>query len=402
MVEQEPLAAPVDDLAQQGGRRAFVRRVSGSMAALSALGTTAAGQSQMSGAATVERQSTQPVWQGPPRLAFAVIGLNHGHINGMTDAVMRGGGELTWVYAKEPALIKEFQQRHPKVKVARTEAEVLDDANVKVVLSASIPDERAPLGIRVMKAGKDFIADKPGITSLEQLADVRKVQAETRRIYSIVYSERFENRATVKAGELVKAGAIGTVLQTLGTGPHRASFKSRPEWFFDAARYGGILVDIASHQADQFLYFTGSTKAEVVAAQAGNVHTPQHPKFQDFGDMMVRGNGGSGYIRVDWFTPDGLPTWGDGRLTILGTDGFIEIRKNVDITGRPGGSHLFLSDQKQTVYVDTSKVELTYGKQIVSDVLDRTETAMPQAHCFLAMELVLEAQRRAQAPILKG
>jgi predicted dehydrogenase len=382
-------------------RRAFVRRVSWSMAALSLGGSSAAAQ-QMSGAATVERQVAQPKWQGPPRLKFGVIGLNHGHITGMTEAVIRGGGEPAWVYAKEPALVKQFQERFPNAKLARSEAEVLDDAAVKVVLSASIPDERAPLGIRVMKAGKDFIADKPGITSLEQLAAVKRVQAETGRIYSIVYSERFENRATVKAGELVKAGAIGKVVQTIGLGPHRAGFKGRPEWFFDVARYGGILVDIASHQADQFLFFTGSTRAEVVASQAGNVHTPQHPKFQDFGDMMLRGDGGTGYIRVDWFTPDGLPTWGDGRLTILGTDGFIEIRKNVDIAGRPGSSHLFLSDQKQTTYVDTTNVELTYGRQIVSDVLDRTDTAMSQAHCFLAMQLVLEAQQRAQSPLINS
>ncbi|MGV3515860.1 Gfo/Idh/MocA family protein [Luteitalea sp.] len=380
-------------------RRTFVQSVTGSLAALSLSPLPAAAQ-QMSGAATVEAQVTQPKWEGPPRLKFGVIGLNHGHITGMTDAVMRGGGELAWVYAKEPALLEQFRQKYPAAKVARSEAEILDDASVKVVLSASIPAERAPLGIRVMRAGKDFIADKPGITSLAQLAEVRKVQAETRRIYSIVYSERFENRATVRAGELVKAGAIGTVLQTIGLGPHRPSYKTRPEWFFDVANYGGILTDIASHQADQFLFFTGSTKAEVVAAQAGNVHTPAYPKFQDFGDMMLRGNGGSGYVRVDWFTPDGLPTWGDGRLTILGTEGFIEIRKNVDIVGRPGGSHLFLSDQKTTRYIDTSKVELTYGRQVVSDILDRTETAMTQAHCFLAMQLVLEAQAKAQAPKL--
>ena len=381
-------------------RRAFVRGVSGSVAAMS-LAPLHAGAQQMSGAATVEAQVAQPKWEGPPRLKFGVIGLNHGHITGMTDAIMRGGGELAWVYAKEPALLKQYQEKYPTVKVARSEAEILDDAAVKVVLSAAIPVERAPLGVRVMRAGKDFIADKPGITSLAQLAEVRKVQAETKRIYSIVYSERFENRATVKAGELVKAGAIGKVLQTIGLGPHRAGFKSRPEWFFDIATYGGVLTDIASHQADQFLFFTGSTKAEVVASQAGNVHTPQYPKFQDFGDMLLRGDGGTGYVRVDWFTPAGLPTWGDGRLTILGTDGFIEIRKNVDIAGRPGGNHLFLSDQKETKYVDTSKVELTYGRQVVSDVLDRTETAMTQAHCFLAMQLVLEAQERAQPPALK-
>ena len=383
-------------------RRTFVRRVSGSVAALSLAGDATLGAQQMSGASTVEKQVTQKAWQGPPRLKFAVIGLNHGHITGMTDAVMRGGGELAWVYAREPALLKQYTEKYPMAKVARSEAEILDDPAVKVVLSASIPTDRAPLGIRVMQAGKDFIADKPGITSLGQLAEVRKVQAETKRIYSIVYSERFENRATVKAGELVKAGAIGKVVQTIGLGPHRAGFGGRPEWFFDVANYGGILVDIASHQADQFLYFTGSTKADVVASQAGNVHTPKHPAFQDFGDMMLRGDGGTGYIRVDWFTPDGLPTWGDGRLTILGTDGFIEIRKNVDIAGRPGGSHLFLSDAKSTQYIDTTDVELPYGRQIVSDVLDRTETAMSQAHCFLAMQLVLEAQAKAQPPVMKG
>lgn len=386
-------------------RRTFVQSVTGSVAAMSWLPAMASADQQqpgMAGAATVERQVAQPKWEGPPRLKFGVIGVNHGHIMGMSDAVIRGGGELAWVYAKEPELVKQFTARYPSVKVARTEAEVLDDSAVKLVLSAAIPDERGPIGIRVMKAGKDYIADKPGITSLAQLAEVRKVQAETKRIYSIAYSERFENRATVKAGELVKAGAIGKVLQTIGTGPHRAGYKGRPEWFFDVARYGGILVDIASHQADQFLYFTGSTKAEVVASQAGNVHTPQYPKFQDFGDMMLRGNGGTGYVRVDWFTPDGLPTWGDGRLVVLGTEGFIEIRKNVDIVGRPGPSHLFLSDQKETKYIDTMNVELPYGRQIVSDVLDRTDTAMPQDHCFLAMQLVLEAQAKAQSPVMKG
>jgi len=201
----------------------------------------------------------------------------------------------------------------------------------------------------------------------------------------------------VREGELVKAGAIGRVVQTIGLGPHRINIPSRQEWFFHKARYGGILCDIASHQADQFLFFTGSTTAEVVASQAGNVHSRQYPEFEDFGDMMVRGNGGTGYIRVDWFTPDGLPTWGDGRLTVLGTDGFIEVRKNVDIAGRPGGSHLFLSDNDSTRYIETRDVELPYGRQIVDDIVNRTDTAMTQAHCLLATELVLRAQQNAQA-----
>jgi predicted dehydrogenase len=211
-----------------------------------------------------------------------------------------------------------------------------------------------------------------------------------------MYSERLENRATVRAAELVRAGAIGRVVQTVGLGPHRMNVKQRPAWFFERARYGGILCDIASHQADQFLFFTGSKRAEVAFAQIGNLHHPEYPEFEDFGDLVLRGDGGTGYIRVDWFTPDGLSTWGDGRLTILGTEGFIEVRKNVDIAGRPGESHLFLVDHKETRYIDCSEQKLPYGEQLVDDVLNRTETAMSQEHCFLAMELVLSAQKNAQ------
>jgi predicted dehydrogenase len=376
-------------------RRTFIRNMSSTAAAISVLPAAGPAAAElMSGADTVEQQA--PVTRTTPgRIKFSVIGLNHGHINSMTTAITRGGGDLTLVYAREPQLVAQFTKQFPMAKVARNEREVLEDPSTQAVLSAAIPDERAPLGIRVMRAGKDYIADKPGLTTLDQLAEVRRVQAETKRIYSIVYSERFENRATVRAGDLVKAGAIGRVVQTIGLGPHRMNIPSRPPWFFDKARYGGILCDIASHQADQFLYFTNSTQAEVVASQVGNVHYPQYPAFEDFGDMLVRGSGGTGYIRVDWFTPDGLPTWGDGRLTILGTDGFIEIRKNVDIAGRPGGSHLFLSDQKETRYIDTREQDLPYGRQIVDDIVNRTDTAMTQAHCFLATELVLKAQANA-------
>ncbi|HVR72248.1 MAG TPA: Gfo/Idh/MocA family oxidoreductase [Vicinamibacteria bacterium] len=342
------------------------------------------------------RVSAQPPGAPAPRIRFASVGLNHGHIYGQTEAVIRGGGELAWVYAKEPDLVAAFTKRFPQAKLARNEQEILDDASIKLVVSASIPDERAPLGLRVMRHGKDFMVDKPGITTLEQLAEVRRVQAETRRIYSILYSERLENRATERAGELVRKGAIGKVLQTVGLGPHRLNAKSRPAWFFERERYGGILCDIGSHQFDQFLFFTGSTRAEIAASQVGNLNHPRYPGLEDFGDVLLRGDGGSGYIRVDWFTPDGLPTWGDGRLTVLGTEGFIEVRKNVDIGGRAGGNHLFLVDGKETRYVDVTGQRLTYGERLVDDVLNRTETAMPQEHCFLATELALRAQKDAR------
>ena len=383
--------------ARRPRRRDFLKDLSGAALVLPALGADAFLPAQAGRRIRVEaaRSQARPAG-GAPKIRFAVIGLNHGHINGQTTAVLGGGGELVSVYAKEPDLLAAFVKRFPQAKPARSENEILEDASIQLVVSASIPNERAPLGIRAMQHGKDFMADKPGITTLEQLEDVRRVQAQTKRIYSIMYGERLEHRATVRAGELVRAGAIGRVVQTIGLGPHRTNPRTRPAWFFERERYGGILCDIGSHQADQFLYFTGSTQADVVAAQVGNVHHPQYPGFEDFGDAMVRGNGGPGYLRVDWFTPDGLATWGDGRLTILGTDGFIEIRKNIDIGGRPEGNHLFLVDRKETRYVDCKDVDTPYGSQLVADVVNRTETAMPQQHCFLATELVLKAQKQAQ------
>ena len=336
-----------------------------------------------------------------PRIRFGVIGLNHGHINSQTSLVLKAGGELAWVYAKEPDLLADFQKRFPQAKVARSAKEVLEDKSLHLIVTAAIMNERAALAIEAMRHGKDVMSDKPGMTTLAQLAEVRRVQQQTHRIFSIMFGERFENAATTKAGELVKAGAIGKVIQTVGLGPHRTSLPTRPDWFFVKEKYGGILCDIAAHQYDQFLYFTGSTKAEVVASQVGNFHHPQHPGLEDFGDVMMRGNGGMGYARIDWLTPDGLPTWGDTRLTVLGTEGYIEVRKNVDIAGRPGASHLFLVDKKGVQYVESKDTPLRYGEMLVDDIINRTETVMPQAHCFLAMELALQAEAKATRVVLE-
>ena len=331
-----------------------------------------------------------------PGIKFSVININHSHIYGMVDAVTRGGGQLVSFYAKEPDLVSAFAKKYPQAKPARNQKEILEDNSIQLILSSGIPVERAPLGIEVMQHGKDYLVDKPGITTLEQLEAVRRVQKETKRMYTIMYSERLENRATVKAGELVKAGIIGNVIQTIGMGPHRMNPGSRPEWFFDKKYFGGIITDIGSHQFDQFLFFTGSTKADIVCAQVGNVHYPQYPQFEDFGDAMVKGDQGTGYVRVDWFTPGGLKSWGDARLTILGTEGYIEIRKNIDIGGRDGGNHLFLVNQKETRYIDCNKDPLPFGKLFVNDIINRTEMAMSQEHCFLATELALKAQKSAQ------
>ena len=383
----------------RGRRREFLKS-SLVRAGMAALGTTASGRALAAAdAAPAEPRAAAkpaPVEPRPARIRFAVIGINHPHVYRQVDAVVRGGGALVSFFAKEPDLAEAFLKKYPQAKPARSPQEILEAKDIQLVASAGIPNERAPLGIEAMRHGKDFLSDKPGMTTLQQLASVRRVQAETKRIYSIMYSERHENRATVKAGELVKAGAIGKVIQTIGVGPHKMNPKTRPAWFFEKERYGGILCDVGSHQFDQFLFFTGSTRAEIVASQVGNVSHPEYPGVEDFGDVMLRGDGGSGYIRVDWFTPAGLSTWGDARLTILGSDGYIEVRKNIDLAGRPGGDHLLLVDQKGARYFDCKDEPLPYGERLVDDILNRTETAMPQQHCFLATELALRAQKSAR------
>jgi predicted dehydrogenase len=360
----------------------------------------AASAPPLSGAGTVDEANTsRPEITPTHHVRFSAIGLDHAHIYGMTRAIQRGGGELVSFHSKDPAQVAAYRKEFGDVKLASSEDEILDDKSVQLVLGAPIPDLRAPLGIRVMRAGKDYLGDKPAITSLEQLAEVRKAIRETGRKFAIMYSERFEVRSAVYAGELVQQGAIGKVIQTVNLAPHRVSAPTRPEWFWDKARYGGILTDIGSHQADQFLYYTGSTQAHVVAAQTGNLAWPKYPKFEDFGDMIATGNGGTGYIRVDWFTPDGLDTWGDGRLFILGTEGYIELRKYTNVAVAKGGNHLFIVDRKQARYIDCNKVPLPFGPQFVRDVVERTDLAQDQEQCLLATQLVLEAQKMATRPV---
>jgi predicted dehydrogenase len=332
--------------------------------------------------------STHPV-------RFGVIGLDHPHVIGMALSLKAAGAELAAVLPQRGALADGFLKLFPDAPRVGGADEILGDPSIELVASAGIPDERAPLGIRVMRAGKDYLVDKPGFTTLEQLDEARAVQRETGRICSVYYSERHENRATVRAGELVESGAIGRVLQTIGLGPHRLNAAQRPGWFFEREHYGGILTDLASHQAEQFLFFTGATEARVVHSRVANHAHPEYPGLEDFGEMLLEGGGATGYVRVDWFTPDGLPTWGDVRLTLLGTDGTLEVRKQVDLAGRPEGDHLFLVDGKGVHYEDCRAVPLPFAPRLLADVCERTETAMPQAHCFLASELALRAEAEA-------
>lgn len=329
-------------------------------------------------------------------LTLGVIGIDHRHIFGQLEHMQaRGCNCKGWYTEGEPLPMAGFLKRFPDIPRVSNAQTLFDDPEIDMILIAAIPSQRAELAIKAMRAGKDVMTDKPGCTTLDQLADLRACVAETGRIWSIDFSERFEVPAVTRAAELVAEGAIGTVVQTVGLGPHRLNLDTRPDWFFDADAYGGILTDIASHQVDQFLYLTGSNDAEIVSSTIANFANPKTPGLQDFGEILLRSDRASGYIRVDWYTPDALPTWGDGRLTILGTEGYIELRKYVDVAGRDGTDHLILVNGDRCEHIDASDAPLPYFDRVIDDVRTRGETAMPQAHCFKVMELALKAQASA-------
>jgi predicted dehydrogenase len=395
------------------GRRDFLRQAGlGSVALMAGLPESALALGREPGRLMETALRAPVVTEEPPAhpIKFAVCGMSHDHIYGMIGAIQRGGGELVAAWGGEPDKLAGFTKRFPDVRIVKTQDEILNHPSVQLVLSSQIANERAPLGVRVMQHGKDYLSDKPGATTLEQLAEVRKTIAATKQIYAILYSERLEVKAAVYAGVLIQQGAIGKVIQTINIAPHQiiqgrgdaGGGSARPDWFWNPDQYGGILCDIGSHQIDQFLFYTGSKQAEIVTSQTANVRHPDRPRFQDFGDMVLRGDRGLGYVRLDWFTPDGLGTWGDGRLFILGTNGYIEIRKYIDVAVGHQGNNLFLVDGKQARYVDCNNMPLPFGPQFVADVVNRTHVAQDQVECLLAAELAIKAQRNATTVTLSG
>lgn len=340
-----------------------------------------------------------PVVQ-PGEFVFAAAHLDHGHIFGQCNGLLEAGAQLKWVYDPDPKKVEGFVGKFPQAKPATSLEQILEDPEVKLVAAAAIPNERGPIGCRVLRAGKDYFSDKTPFTTLDQLEEARRTVAETGQKYMVYYSERLHVESAMFAGELIGQGAIGRVLQVVGFGPHRIGDpKGRPDWFYDKEQYGGILCDIGSHQCEQFLYYTGAQDATVASARVENFAHPDYPELEDFGEAnLVGDNGSSFYYRVDWFTPKGLSTWGDGRTIILGTDGYIELRKYANIAADGASDLLFLVNHEgEKRYDCKGQVGYRFFGELILDCLNRTEIAMTQAHAFKAAELCLHCQLKADA-----
>lgn len=326
-----------------------------------------------------------------------VIGLDHGHIFGMCNGLSEAGADIALVYDPDPKKMKAFVGKFPSAKKASSKLEVLTNSSVNLIASASVASERGPLGIEALDHGKDYFSDKPPFTTQEQVDKARAKVAETGLKWFVYYSERLHVEAAVYAEQLLKQGAIGKIVSIRGWGPHRLAASSRPSWFFEKDRYGGILIDIGSHQLEQILQFSGAEDATLVSSRVGNLYHPEYPGLEDYGDAcFTASNGIPCYFSLDWYTPNGLGTWGDGRTFIVGTKGYIELRKYIDVANSKEGDHVILVDNEGEKHFRVGgKVGFPYFGRLIRDSLDRTETAMKQDHTFRAIELAIEAESKA-------
>lgn len=334
----------------------------------------------------------------PGEFVFSVSRLDHGHIYGMCNALIEAGGTLKYVWDSQPERLANFLKTYPQAQAAQSEEQILQDKDTLLVAAAAVTSERGPLGLKVMDCGKDYFTDKAPFTTMAQLNAAKAKVRETGRKYMVYYSERLHVEGAILAGYLVDAGEIGRVVSVSGFGPHRLMPANRPQWFFEKEKYGGILCDIGSHQIEQYLHFAGEEDAQITMARIGNFAHPEYPELDDYGDCMITGaKGTANYFRVDWFTPDGLRTWGDGRTLIVGTEGFIEIRKYIDLAAPAlGGNHVYLVNGREEKHIDaTGTTGYPFFGALILDCLNRTENAMTQAHAFKAAELCLLAQEKA-------
>lgn len=328
---------------------------------------------------------------------FAVIGLDHGHIYAMTNGLLEAGAELIWVYDEDPSKMEAFLATYPQAKSAPSIGHILQDSNIALIASAIKPSLRCDLGLAVLESKKHYFCDKPGMLSMIETKRVRSACERTGKRYFIYFGERIHVEGALYVQNLIEQGVLGDVLSVNILAPHRLNKSSRPSWFFNPEENGGILVDIGSHQLEQFLTYTNSRWAKVLHSSIANYHTPDYPDFKDYGQCILVGERGTTcYFRVDWFTPDGMGAWGDGRVFIVGTKASVEIRKYLDVAKSNQGDQVYLVDEQGEHHIETyGTLGFPFFGAMILDCMHGTERAITQEHTLLAMELAIQAQEMA-------
>ena len=330
-------------------------------------------------------------------MRFAVIGLSHAHIFPMTQALLGLPDVTCGGFSPEETPVGNGFAGLFSDLPRRSRDDLLGDPAIDLILCADVNGLRGSLLVAALEARKHVFVDKPPVTTLDDLDAVKRAVEAGGKLFFVYFGERLGNPLSLKARELVRAGRIGRTVNFIGLGPHKLSIEHRPAWMFDPALYGGILNDIAIHQVELFGWLTGQRVARF-RSRVGNFGTPQHPTFEDFGDAWFEGDDGTaGYVRVDWFTPDALPTWGDIRQLLVGTEGMLELRSNISLGSPDAKPALFLTTRSSPPeQVDASDVETAWAPQLVADIREGVNRLMPHNETFAALRAVLEMQKEAE------
>lgn len=328
-------------------------------------------------------------------VGIGVIGIEHLHVFELVDGLL-GAGAVAIAHADcDDSLGALYADWQPASQIMGVE-QVLHDDRIDLVVVCGVPSERAAVTCAALHAGKDVLSAKPGVTTAAQLDAVRSAVTASGRRWWVLFSERFANPAVLHAVALARAGAVGDVVAVTGSAPHRLGPDARPEWFFDAERSGGILVDLATHQVDQFLAVTGADPSQVavVSAAVGAVKDwgsdERRVGFHDIGELVLAGPGVRGQHRVDFLEPDGFPTWGDTRLMVTGTDGRMEVRIDVHADGGHDPAAVWVTDHVGVRRLRPAS-EPTWARDLLADRVDDGERFMSRHHPFDVAAIVLAA-----------
>ena len=229
-------------------------------------------------------------------MKIAIIGCRHGHIFSIYQLIKENPAtEFAGAYEPDTATREAAERTHGMTFPYATREALLADPTVDAVAIGDYYGIRGEHAIAALKAGKHVIADKPLCTSLAELEEIERIAAEKKLSVGLMLDMRYhKNVQTAKM--LIDAGRLGRIHNVQFGGQHPLQYGTRPMWYFEDGKHGGVINDIAVHGVDLLTFLTGQTLAKVNAARCYNGYAKEEPAFLDCGQFMLTLSGGAGVI----------------------------------------------------------------------------------------------------------
>jgi predicted dehydrogenase len=325
----------------------------------------------------------------PKLLKACVIGLRHGHIAEFARAAVETAGVQLVGIAEDVTRLAEAARERWGVPVYSDYREMLDREKPDVVGLAVTNANKAGVAVACMSRGIHVIADKPLLTTPEDLERVRDAVASGRAHLSLMLTCRF-GAGYRKIGALIREGQLGQVVHVATFGPHRLRPAGREPWMLNDAESGGVLVDIGIHYLDLLRWYIGEEPLRVSATH-GNMRFPELPEFTDHGHALLTFPGGAvGYVSVDWLTPEASPVNGDYRVFVTGTRGYCELK-----SGAPASLTL-VTDTLEQQQVSLEAAETTPSRDFLEALRDGRMPHLAVEDVLGSTALTLAAREAAQ------